>query len=186
MAENKPVQQFAFSDVEIALIKGLFTENETVVNAVRNHFLQFEKTAEHGAALAMLTKEHKAFLRKLFVPMANASQGIQRISDAWGSIETNNGAEQTYPVALAREWQLDYMEQQLKLLDGIGEEKMTLASLVARPLPRNPQEVFINIHSRKSIFILVDQQLALVLMFAGHKDESIDDMKKRLQKDSSK
>lgn len=49
-----------------------------------------------------------------------------------------------------------------------------------------PEEAIINIKARNTVIAHIEQQLLSLKLLAGTKDESVEDTKSRLQKDSSK
>lgn len=171
---------FAFNDEDMATIKSLFADNDAAVRAIRNHYLQFPQTTEELAVISMLTPKQMEFISRLFLPTANPDNPLGRISDAWGSINTENGLG-AIPFIKARHRTLKYLKQQNDLLNGEGERILTLDVVEA-----DDMESFIMVETRRVLFTMVDGQLRLCVSLAGKKEETIEETKERLQKDSTK
>lgn len=177
----------AFNDLEIALIKKLFAGNDKMLMALRNYMLQFELTEEEQALMNGLTPDAINFLRnRVFVPKANRTNRLQKIGDAWGSLQISSmGVEEAYPHLLARENQIAYYNQQLDILEGKAEKTMTLDSCVKDVSHMSPIEAYTNFIVRNTILIQTDYHINLLKTFAGREEETVEDVKKRLSKDSA-
>jgi len=180
MADTK----FVFSDKEIQMCKDLFADNETMVLAVRNHMLGLPVTTEQQGALSMLNSEYKKFLRKLFTMPIDPQAGLGQLTDPWASIDTNGGPDDAFPFILSRAEQVDFLSQRLGSLESSGDSD-TFDRFAS--IDRNDKlKTFVNIHTRKQLISVVEAQLNLCIRFAGMKEETVEEAKVRLLKDSSK
>lgn len=171
---------FAFNDQDLETIKSLFADNDATVRAIRNHYLLFPKSSEDAAILNMLTPKQKDFLSRLFLPIASSDNPIGRISDAWGTINTELGLG-AVPFIKARHRTLKYLKERNDSLFGNGESTLTLDVVEA-----DDMESFVMVETRRVVFHLIDQQLRTCVALAGKKEESVEETKERLLKDSSK
>lgn len=178
----------AFNDLEISLIKKLFAGNDKMLMAVRNHMLQFELTEEEKGLLSTLSPDAIQFLRdRVFVPRANRLSKLQKIGDAWGSLQVNNmGAEEAYLHFLAREGQIAFYNQQLDMLNGdVPTKTIKLNDYVSDISNKTPQDAYVGFVIRNTILLQTDYHMNLLKTFAGRDDESVEEVKKRLSKDSA-
>lgn len=186
MQDNK----LAFTDGEITLIKKLFAGNDALLMAIRNHLLQFGTTEEEEKQLALLGEDAKALLAKSLAPRANRDNSLGKIGDIWGSIDTRGlSPEQAYPHYLIREKVVNYLTQQLDTMGNtiVPVYEMVLESFAQPPFEdKSPLDVFVGINARNTLFVHVDHHLNLLRIFAGQKEESVEDAKKRLLADSAK
>lgn len=177
----------AFNDLEIIFIKKLFAGNDKMLMALRNHLLQFELTDEDNGLLKTLSPDALQFLRdRVFVPRANRTSKLQRIGDAWGSLQISNmGVDEAYPHLLAREAQIAYYNQMIDLLEGKETKGMNLDECVTDIAKKSPIEAYVNFVTRNTILLQTDFHINLLKTFAGRENESVEDVKKRLKKDSA-
>lgn len=179
----------AFSDVEIGIIKKLFSGNDKMLMALRNFMLQFEVTQDELAMLASLSPSEINFLRnKVFIPRANRESKLQKISDVWGSLQISNmGVSEAYPHLLAREQQITYYSQRLDALEGKNstESQFSLNKCVENIEDKDPIEAYVGFVVRNTILLQTDFHINLLRTFAGRKEETVEEIKKRLGKDSA-
>lgn len=175
----------AFNDLEIALIKKLFS-NEKMLMAVRNHMLQFDLTDEEQGLLSTLTPDALQFLRnRVFVPRADRNSKLQRISDCWGSLQVSNmGADEAFLHLQAREEQIAFYNERLDVLEGKPEVRK-LWDYVSNITGKTPAEAYVGFVVRNTILLQTDFHMNLLKTFAGREDESVEELKNRLRKDSA-
>lgn len=194
MAEDilSPIQPedngLAFTDPEIRLIKKLFASNDAMLMAIRNHMLQFPLSENEQGLLKTLDEEAITFLRdRVFLPRANKTSKLGKIGDVWGSVGVKDmSPDEAYPHFLAREKQIAYYAQQLLSLDQRPTvAEYYLSDMVANIASKEPLQVFVDFAVRNTILIQTDYHLNLLKTFAGQKEETPEEAKKRLQANSA-
>lgn len=177
-----------YSDEELSLIKGAFAENDDALKALRKHFLQLPLSTLDQAMLAPIKKE-KALLdliRKTLLPTLDGDAPFHQIIDLWMTIELKDRAT---PEAIhnieSRIVLMDYLDQQLSLLEGKGKEKIRFEDLIKRG-DKNDKEYYVDVSARMSIIAHVEIQLAMFEILAGQKAETVEQTRKRLEQDSTK
>ena len=145
------------------------------------------QSRSQAAALSMLNPVHKEFLGRLFVPMASPENPLQRISDSWGSVDTSRGIE-TFPFIYARQITLDYLQERINILNGETGIGLTLDISRISEVKSEFDELksFAEVERRRVLYTMVDAQLALCVRLAGIKEETVEQTKERLMKDSTK
>lgn len=185
-------QKMRFSDVELALIKGLFAGNEDLLFAIRKVMLQFELTeSEQEMLRATINEVNYALLHKIFLPTLDGDAPFFQMTDMILGITQDIKAldpEMAWPHIKAKELEIAYIDQQLKVLQNPkASQKIKLADLANLEATKTQREqVYINITARNYLLSFVDSNIAQVKFLAGLKDESVEDTKARLEKNSSK
>ena len=182
MQPNKD-QKFIFSDVELELIKNTFSENDELLYAVRNVLLQFELSdAQKQMIRAQVTPEVYAIIRKRMLPELDGSFPLTQLSSFWTTITNDIKSRSKEDMELlleAKKLEVEYLEQQftvLKDLDAPQPIKLTEMCV--------PEYVSMTAY----LFLLgyIDPALGFIKSIAGEKTETIEEQKKRLDRDSNK
>lgn len=189
MKEN---QTNRFSDEELSAIKSIFAENLETVEALRKLFLDFPLDVVDIGALTFFKEEiNKKVLRKAFLPKIETQAPLQQMVDLWLTLKVDDKhPEEAINFILARELLLELLEERFNKLDEVlaGKELSeitTLNSLIPSK-EKSPAENYVHLLARNTIVTHSDQQLTMFYMLAGKKDETIEETRKRLQKNSTK
>lgn len=188
MAENKTRGQMRYTDAELSLIKASFAENDELLRTIRKVFLQMDLTMSDVALLGTLSgkKELLAVIRKAFLPTLDENAPFHQMVDLWMTLGISDKTPETaYPHILAREKLIDYLDQQLKVLEGDRKETIKFKKLHLLD-KKSPIEAFADLVVRNTIIGHTEMQCQQFSLLAGMKDESVEDTKKRLMKDSNK
>lgn len=175
-----------YTDEELALMKNTFSENDELLVAIRKVFLQlplqqFEKELIQGIAQH---EEVITLLRKSILPEIDGDAPFNQVIDLWMTVETKDKEpESAYLQLVAREKLINYLEQQLKVLTG-GAEKIKFSTLVDLSKPKD--EVFTNMIMRNTLIHHIEMQLNTFSILAGQKNETVEQTRERLLKDSLK
>lgn len=191
MVEKK--KQFRYSDEEMSLIKNTFTENDDLVNAIAKVLLQLPITAKEKDILKSALNgktELYYLLSKVFNPQLTDGSIFSAV-DLWMTLDLDGKhIEDVKSYAEARELLIYLIQQQLSVLssyvfDTVAEITYVLDSLLVLD-DRSSEEVFVNLTARNTLINHVRSQLAQLYVLAGQKDETVEQMKDRLKKDSTK
>lgn len=183
-------QYFIFSEAELSLIKNTFAENDELLYAIRNVLLQFPLSAGQKATLAVGLNENVLnVLKKRILPDLAPTFPLGQLP----SILTTLTKEiQTYGVEdmavqfEAKQLEIDYLQQQFEVLKGnTPVDPISLADL-GTLAGKDAETQFI--HMTAYLFLLgyIDPMLVMIKNIAGAKEETPEEQKKRLTRDSSK
>lgn len=177
-----------YSDKELNLMKGLFADNDELLKAIRKVFLQMPLNPIDTSCLSVLKGkgDTEALLRKAFLPELDGEAPFHQVIDLWMTVEIKDKSpESVRIIAQAREGLIDYLDQQLKVLFGAKQGKISFANLTSLK-GKTDDQITIDLINRNTIIAHVEMQLNQFKILAGQKDESVEETKARLLKDSSK
>ena len=188
--------QFRYSDEDFNIIKGTFADNIVLLTALRNFLMQYNLNASELATLQLNFKDKPdviRVLRRVFLPRYDRDDAFLNGADLWdtigGHIKAMYPDQAIHHIRAYKLWQ-DYLDQQLTLLGNIGdikkEPKVKIKLTELTDLEGGDGEVYVRVMARQNIISHITGSLAVLRALAGEKEESLEDTKKRLQKDSSK
>lgn len=177
-----------YSDKELEIIKSTFRDNEDLLLAIRKSFLQLSLDPIDVSMLNDLKDKRESLkvIRKSFLPTIEGDAPLHQVIDLWMTVEFKDKTpDMVLLVVKARELLIEYIDQQLRILEGeIKSPKILFNSLVKAP--ETGEEAYINLTVRNTAISHCEMQLNQFLILAGEKDETVEEMKDRLLKDSSK
>ena len=180
-----------FSDAELALFKSTFADNEELLYLVRNVLLQFSLSkSEKEIIKKTMSKEIVRIIRKRILPVPEKDEPLGQLGDILLTLKAD--IEKRSPEEMeiyfdAKKLELDYLDQQFRVLEDIEgetEEKIKLAKLNDFNVEKNQK--FINFLARSFIISHVDTSLIHIKTMAGTPTETAEYTKKKLQRNSSK
>ena len=192
MARDKD-QVLMFNKDELALFKSVFAENESLLYLIRKVLLQFPMTPEDTIALKkQITPEVLRLVKKRMIQEIGDDYPLTQIGDLYQTLTgdlAKNTVEEMAPLFEAKELEIDYLEQQFKVLGDL-DKKDELQSILLDDMKnlkgKTPVEKYVETTARNFILGFVDPRLVLIKDLAGKKSESPEEVEKRLQRDSSK
>lgn len=169
-----------YNERELGLIKSLFAENEQALMALRKKM--------HGAVLSEVEKnlttyneDSMAVISKTFLPQIDLEAPINQVIDLWMTVEVKEKTPAEAKIALkARELVIDYVSKRLD-----GKKARSLDSLTYSD-KKDDETNLVEMIARNTILGHIEQQLNQLNFLAGQKEETIDQLMKRLEKNSSK
>lgn len=197
--ENKPKtkQKMRFSDEELQLIKNTFADNDDLLKVLRKVFLQMDLTTNDMELLRVMILNKPDLLkvlRKNFLPELEQDVPIGQQIDLWLTIGLKDMIPEIAVMHLKsiQIWK-DYLEQQFEALDKeeffLFNKKITLRELSGIKIKddyKYDTDIYIDMLARNTIINSVEQGLMQLLILAGKKDETVEELKNRLAKDSAK
>jgi hypothetical protein len=192
MVENKKEKRsMRYDDKELELIKRAFAENDELLIAIRKHFLQLPMTAIEQSLLVNLKSDEATLkvIRKTFLPTLDGDAPFNQVIDLWMTIELKGkDPKEAYNEIVARELLIDYLEQQLKVLEGgvPSVNDLQLADLTKVYAKTQAEAMFAKFVMRNTLISHTEQQLFMFSILAGQKTETIEQTKERLKKDSAR
>lgn len=85
----------------------------------------------------------------------------------------------------AKDIEVKYLEQQFKVLAGEDVEQTIILADLGK-ITQDPEENFINMTAYLFLLGYVDPNLIMIKTIAGNKDETLEQLNKRLKRDSAK
>lgn len=195
-----PNQQFIFNDQELSLIKNTFAENEPLLYSVRKVLLQFPLTDPEKNLLKLsMTPEVIAALKKRILPEISDEFPIGQLPSLLTTLNEQlkvRSVEEMGPLFAAKKIEIDYLTQQFALLGNIdlfdavnAPSWINLSDLGVIKLNPNNDTLDLN-YTRINAYLFllgyIDPMLNFIRAIAGEKKETMENLKKRLTRDSSK
>lgn len=181
-------KQMRFSDSELSLIKNTFSDNEPLLKAIRKVFLQIDLSDSEEKMIDEISKNKSILelLRKTFLPEIDGDAPIHQVIDLWMTLEIKDkDVDTVYHSALAREKLITYLEETLRVLEG-KRVKDCIDFDTLTDITKDPLSVYVNLIVRNTILAHTEMQLNQLSVLAGTKDETVEETKERLFKNSAK
>lgn len=179
-------QKLRYNDIELSVIKGTFAENDDLLFAIRKFFIQQKLDISEQAMILNLSEETKAVLRKTFLPEIDGNAPMFQMVDWFTSVETKDRDIEKANIEMeVRRLVVDYFGQQLGRIGGKEKEEIEFKNLNFSK-EKDSRQNFIELSARNMILNQIDFQLQQLLTLAGMKNETIEQTKKKLEKDSSR
>lgn len=177
-----------YTDRELSLIKNTFAEQLDLMVLIRKFFLQGEMTEEEMTLVKKFTdnKEVLAILKKAIAPKVDKLAPPFETVDLFSSMDLNpTQYDHAYRAVKARNMAKEYLGNRFEALEGKSLEEIEFDALTIPT--EDAEQTYINVVARNFLLSHLDTQLFNSLMvIAGQKDETPEQQKKRLTKDSSK
>lgn len=187
---KKQEQKMRFSDADLSLVKNTFAENPDLLKALRKVFLQIpldalDKQTLTGNILGKPTV--MKLIRKCYLPEIDADAPIHQVIDLWMTVDIKDkDPDQAWHHLVARDLLIKYLEQQLHVLDTLDENSAKIRFADLTTLGVSTEKAFVNLIVRNQIVTHNEQQLAQLTVLAGMKNETVEQTKERLKRDSAR
>jgi hypothetical protein len=181
-------QVYIFNSEELSLIKNTFAENEALIFAIRKVLLQFPLNEGDKQLLSFVNADVLNVLRKRILPeLSNVfplGQLPSLMTTLTNDLKTKDVREMAPHFAI-KKLQIAYLEQQFKVLAGEDvEQNIKLADM--GKITEDPEENFINMSTYLFLLGYIDPMLIAIKTIAGSKEETLEQLNKRLRRDSAK
>lgn len=193
-----PNQVFIFNDEELSLIKNTFSDNDTLLYAVRKVLLQFPLTEQDKVLLRALTPEVIAILKKRILPEISDDFPLGQLPSILTTLTEQlkvKDVQEMAPLFTAKKLQIGYLEQQFAVLANIDagtdrsireENPVRIHLSDLANISDDAQQTFINMQAYLFLLGYIDPMLGFIKSLAGQKAETLEEQKKRLMRDSSR
>lgn len=180
-----------YSDQELELIKTTFSENDELLIALRKHFLQMDMDAVEQALIIGFKNNEQGLkiISKTFLPELDGNAPFSQVIDLWMTVELKGkDPKDAYNDLIAREKLITYLAQRLKVLSGgvPSVDNIQFSELTKIGGKTKAEETYSNFVMRNTLIYHIEQQLSMLSILAGQKNESVEQTKERLRKDSVK
>jgi hypothetical protein len=185
---DKTKQKMRFTDTELSLIKNTFAENEALLKALRKFFLQLPLSKPEKESIQNLSKDVKAVIRKTFLPEIDGDAPFHQVIDLWMTLEIKGkDIDVVYQDALARQELIQYLNDRLLELEEVLPEGVSSDFAEYSKIEgKDPLDVYIGLTVRNTMLAHTEMQLNQFQVLAGEKDETVEETKERLFKNSAK
>lgn len=194
MARDKG-QVFVFNEAELKLIQATFADNEALIYSIRKVLLQFPLTApEKELVKQSMTPEVYAVVKKKIYPEIDPDAPLTQLSDYRSLLTQDLKTKSTADLRVvlkARQTEIDYLHQQMEALKDVDVEQkggIRLADLRSN-LTTSPsliEDTHADLMAYLNLLGYIDPQLQLLKVIAGTKEETIEQKRNRMTKDSSR
>lgn len=178
-----------FTDEELGLLKNAFSESFPVLRLLRVIFLQMPMSEQDEIEWRRIFKGNKELcklMKKIFLPELDADMPLMQQIDLYLTLNiADKEPEHACLLIDAREVVVQYLYQQLEILEEGGDADLHLSELLSTD-NKTGIERFRDFLARNAIITHVEQQLNQIYMLAGKKTETPEETIKRLSQDSSK
>lgn len=185
---EKRKSAFRYSESEMSLIKNTFSENITLLKAIRKQMLQLPLSEQDEVELAIFrgNEELNKVMRKTFLPELDGDASLNSNVDLWMTVNiADKTAEDAYLHIMARGRLITYIEQRLDSLKGImPENPIIFENLVIKG--QGAIDSYINLIVRNTMIGHTEQMLVQLNTLAQTKEETAEELAKALILNSNK
>lgn len=186
---EKTKKEMRLSEAELGLIKTTFADNEDLLKAIRKVFWQAPLDVIDSQLIEGIRKNKSVLkvLRKLILPELEGNAPIHQVIDLWMTLEIKGKTPEMVAIdAKARALLIEYLDQQLKEIEGNKVDGRILFSSLVDIKNRPAEAVYVDLVARNTLLSHIEQQINQLLVLAGTKEETVEETKERLLKNSAK
>lgn len=170
-----------YTEKELGLIKSLFAENEDMVKALRKKMLDFP-LSKVEQNLVTLNDESRALVSKTFNPQIDPDAPIHQVIDLWMTVDFKEKTPEEAGILFeARDIVIEYLKERLE----DKKPEITFESL-SYDKKLDDRANLVNQIARNTLLGHIEQQLNQLTFLAGTKEETLEDLVRRLNQDSAK
>lgn len=188
MPETKK-QTKRYTDQELSLIKNTFLDNDSLLKVIRKVMLQLPLNAVDQSMISLNLTGKKgvlAILRKTFLPEIDSEAPLSQVIDLWMTVSiADKTPDEAYPHLVARQRLIEYIDQQLKVLETGKEGKIKFLDFIKLG-DRNSEEIYSDLMTRNTMISHTEQQLSGLQILASMTPETLEEATERTKKDSAK
>jgi len=188
-------QQFIYNSEELSLIKNTFAENEPLLYIVRKVFLQFPLSKDELVHLkSAINDDVVTILKKRILPDLSDDFPLGQIPSMMTTLTDHLRSKDVGEMEAqfdSKVQQEEYLNQQFTALEAILAEKavpkptVVLADL-GKIAGKSPEQAYIDMTSYLFLLGYIDPSFIMIKAIAGEKDETIEQQKERMTRNSSK
>jgi len=150
---------------------------------------QFGLTSSEKDTLLGLSKEVKGLLRKTFLPELDSEAPLFQLTNlnvALGSDIKGFSPDGAEFFIRAKELEIEYLDQQLRILEGEKVKESIQFSDWSITKGKKAEQAYIEILAWNWMLSFIDSNIQQVKILGGTKEETVEQTKERLARDSSK
>lgn len=177
-------QVFIFSNDELSLIKNTFADNDTLLYTIRKVFLQFPLTdTEKGLLKMAITPEVWKVLKKRILPEISNEFPLGQLPSILTTLTEQLKVKDAAEMAdqfTAKQLEIDYLTQCFNTLKDLDTPQTISIKKMGDTID------YVNMNAYLFLLGYIDPMLGFIKSLAGQKDETLEEQKKRLTRDSNK
>jgi hypothetical protein len=191
MARQKD-QVLIYNDQELELIKSVFAENEELIYIIRKVLLQFPLTESEEIQLrGVMNEEVYQVLKKRIFPEMSDDFPLGQIGDLYQTLTNDlkvKSVEDMVPLFDAKQLELEYLELQFTVLKNLGTNvpQTIRLSELATLKDKTGYQRYVDTTARNFLLGFIDPMLIMIKNLAGQKNETLEETKARIQRNSNK
>ena len=178
-----------YSDEELKLLNDTFSERTDLLLLLRKFLLQGElNEVEKESVKFFATSNMLPIIQKTYLPALDLDAPLSQLIDFWLLVDTKGRNLDDLQVELyARQALIDYTGQRFKCLINNEEDKrdIKLKDLIYDK-SKKIQQAYTDLAARNMIIKNVEDNTIQLWILSGQKKESMQEIQKRLFRDSSK
>lgn len=185
-------QKMRYNDTELGLFKALFAGDDRLLFIIRKVMFQFDLTEEEQNVLrSAMNETTNALFYKTFLPTLDPTAPLFQVVDLVIGLRDEmktNGPDEAWPFIKAKEMEINYILQQLKALTNPEEKPEIIFSELSElgGIKTQREAIFIRVTARNYLVSFIDSVCNQMRFLAGIKEESVEETKERLAKNSNK
>lgn len=180
-------QETRYNEAEMAVIESHFKNNDELLMAIRKVFLQGDLTDAEVKLLKTLKEPVLNVIEKQVVPKLDTNAPFFMLSHNFIALRgelSGQSVESSYPLILAKQLEVDYLNQQMAELRGSKKGKIKLAELI-KVEGKEKLELFVNITAWNFILSYIDSCLRNLAIIGGN-ELAKQELAERIAKNSTK
>jgi hypothetical protein len=189
MDKNKK-QVMRYTDAELEIIKNTFVDNDELLKAIRKFMLQLPMTKADKSLLKSIQDKPEVLkvIRKSYLPTIDGDAPLNQIVDLWMTVEIKDKTPRDASLLIkARGYLINYLEQQLGELEGGEKGKLSVDEFKNFTAYNcDEDELYCQLIFRNTMISHSEMQMNMFQILAGWKEESVEQTKERLARNSAK
>lgn len=178
-----------YSDTELSLIANTFRNNDGLIIALRNYFLQLGLSPSEQSLINLAIvgkKEVTDVIRKTLLPELEPNAPLLQQVDLFLTVDIKEKSIEDASLAIqARKVVVDYLQNMIGWLENSSHRRVSLADL-ALVEDVEPRQMVINHSARNTLVNHINQQVFQLKVLAGQDEETPEETKARLFKNSNR
>jgi hypothetical protein len=187
-------QQFIFNSNELSLLKNTFAENEPLLYTLRKVFLQFDLSKDEIVHLkSAINADVVDVLKKRILPDLSADYPLGQIPSMMTTLTDELRSlhvEEMEPRFKAKVMEEAYLNQQFTALEAIlADKKIPDPEIVLKELGqlagKDAGDAYVEMTAYLFLLGYVDPMFIMIRAIAGEKEETLDQQKERMTRNSN-
>jgi len=183
-------QYFIYSEAELSLIRNTFAENDELLYAIRNVLLQFPLSDGQKAILSSQMNENILnVLKKRLLPTLAGDFPLGQLPSLLTTLTEDLkvlNAKEMQDKFESKQLEIMYLTQRFEVLETGAELEECIGLEDMANIFDLEEDTYVNISAYLFLLGYIDPMLGMIKNIAGQKDETPEEQKKRLTRDSSK
>jgi hypothetical protein len=183
------MSKMRYDDRELFVIKNTFSENEPLLKLLRKVFLQAKLDKEDINKLGVIynSADLLFLIKKTYAPEIELDAPLGQIIDLWLTVDSGERTvAQTVLALKVRRRLMDLINLGLARLEKPKEKPSASVVDYEPDFTKDDEALYVEFAARNALITHTEFQLNQLLILAGSKDETPEETKIRLMKNSAK